>query len=85
MTVKFVDELPRAQGRGGLARVEAPWRDELRGRPGRWALICEKPPKRAYGWHTTVRNKPGFEAAIRKNGNGAVKCYARYVGEPPKK
>ena len=71
--IKFVDVLPPIVRRRGGGRPEAPWRAELRPRPGEWAQIA---PRRAASGYA---KKPGFEFAIRTV-SGQSWLFARYVG-----
>ena len=78
MPIEF-GPLPPRSSLGG--RPEAPWRAELRARPGEWAAVRRVATARK-GWSALggFRRMPGYEFAQRRQPDGSVWLYARYVG-----
>ena len=82
-------EEPPESKTGG--NTNSKWRvvaDQLKERPGKWALIAESKP---YAVYATYVNKGrlaaftpagAFEGTSRKKPDGNFDIYARYVGEP---
>lgn len=52
-------------------------REALMERPGQWALIVEDQPHRNVG--DAIRQYGNIEVTTRKNANGRIDIYARYV------
>ena len=78
MTLEFGPLPPRKRGGG---HPEAPWRAELRGRPGEWAVVRQFAfPKQCSAAIGGYKKKPGYEFAQRCQPDGSVWLYARYVG-----
>ena len=81
MTLEF-GPLPPRKPSGG--RPEAPWRAALRARPGEWAVVQRvagvPSGKSLVGGYTKI---PGYEFAQRRQPDGSVWIYARYVGATP--
>lgn len=92
MPVEFVNELPAGRG-----RYATPWgreeSEQLRTRPGEWAIIDRTPSasqesrrldtraQQIRQGHAHWASKGAFQASVRRL-DGERRLYARYVGEP---
>ena len=80
MPIEFGPLPPRARGHGG-GHPEAPWRAELRGRPGEWAVVRQlASAEKVRSVIGSYSKMPGYEFAQRRQPDGSVWLYARYVG-----
>ena len=81
MTLTFGPLPPRRRSGG---RPEAPWRAELRARPGEWAVVRQvSSAKQVRSMIGGYRRMPGYEFAQRNQPDGSIWIYARYVGQAP--
>lgn len=60
--------------------------EELRGRPGCWAVIAEGDGYKAQASRVALGRQgfdpPGAYEAVTRGGGRALRVYARYVGDP---
>lgn len=79
--VKF-DDLPPARPfkTPGRSRELDPLREALKAEPGRWAKIGEYPPSTKFSSVSRPLGA-GFQVRQRKQEDGTVHVWARYIGE----
>lgn len=70
--IEFVESLPAARYVG---RPESEVKAALRAHPGQWGIV-----RRARSGGANLRKVDGFEVRTRKQDDGTVITYARYVG-----